>query len=228
MQFKIYDVLASLIPGTLVLGVLLITLLGINGDIWVDKLLKFKDFSAILTSLFLVTSYLIGYIIHALGSWFEPILWFTWGGRPSELLLKNKSNRLRMYEHENAFNFLIARSKMEAKVPDELSSQDFKDLYQIAKNLAFVKADGSIKERISEFNNSYIFSRNILIAFLSIIIAYITWAYYAFVYWWGIIFLFIALLILWYRCRDKAFYYSREIITAAYFLKEKGLSDTNI
>ncbi|HFA47706.1 MAG TPA: hypothetical protein ENJ95_01665 [Bacteroidetes bacterium] len=226
MQFKIYDVLASLIPGTLVLGIILITVLTTcdSRDALINHMASVKDFSAIITSMFLVVSYIIGYIVHALGSWFEPFLWFTWKGRPSELLLKNKTKRLGVVGAEAILKHLVdycSSKNIVINNIDELTRNDYRILFQVAKTIAYSKTDGSIKERMTEFSNSYIFSRNILISIFVVFISSIVWVISGYIAWWVILVLFVIQLLLWFRCRDKAIYYSREILTAAYYLNDK-------
>jgi hypothetical protein len=219
MQFKIYDVLASLIPGTVVVGILLAAALTLGYSDLVESLGKFKDFTGILTSIFLVASYLVGYVIHALGSWIEPVLWVSWGGRPSELLLNNKAKRRGMVGTNRILDFLKVQSnEMGLAIDNEklLKGEDFRDLFQIAKIIAYTKADGNIRERISEFNNSYIFSRNILIAMTIALAFLIVWFKHGLLPWWMLLVFAVTYLILWIRCKDKALYYSREILVAAF------------
>lgn len=222
MQFKIYDVLASLIPGLIVISVAIPFYVFVtnNVELFEQKIGVYKDISGILTSIFLVASYLVGYVIHAMGSWSEPILWFTWGGRPSENLFKNKSKRLRLVEVDTIFDFLKSKSSNEllkTKTKDDFTRGDFRELFQLAKNIANQKSRDGIKERIAEFNNSYIFSRNVLISYLisSTLIAILV--FQNIVPIWLLIILVLIFLVLWYRCRDRAFYYSREILAGAYY-----------
>lgn len=226
MQFKIYDVLSSLIPGTMVLGVLLLTgwIMNVDAENWMTQLSAFKDFSGIITSIFLVISYVTGYIIHAMGSWIEPILWFTWKGRPSELLLKNKTKRLGLVGVDAILKHLVKYAIERGIVIDkqeELTQSEYRSLFQVAKTLAYTKAEGSIKERMAEFNNSYIFARNILISVFLTLLSSFHWVWNGIIEWWWILALIVLQILLWYRCRDKAIYYSREILTAAFYSNTK-------
>lgn len=219
MQLKIYDILSSLIPGTLVLGVLLSGLFftSISSPEMEQYVNLLKDLSGVTTTIFLTASYLIGYLIHALGSWVEPILWFTWGGRPSQLLLQNKVKRLGMVFYRETLEYLIESSKL-SKTIDTLEKGDFKKVFQVAKNKAFLSVEGKHEERLSEFNNSYIFSRNILVAVgLSFLLCLYFYSYS--LHWQYTPISIGILIILWFRCRDKAIYYSREILTIAYSKK---------
>lgn len=222
MQFKIYDILSSLIPGTLVLTITVPTYIILTGNTELVglQLETYKELSGILTTSFLVVSYLTGYIIHALGSWFEFLLWVTWGGRPSSILLKGKSNRVYLADASLILDFLkrnVNDEKIKKKEVNDLTDKDFRQLFQIAKYIASVKSKDSIKERIGEFNNSYIFSRNILAAFIIMLIFSIILASYHYLSWWLISILAILLFLLWYRCKDKAFYHSREVLAGAYY-----------
>ncbi len=222
MQFKIYDVLASLIPGLIVVSVAIpfYVFMTNNVELFEQKLGVYKDISGIITSVFLVGSYLVGYIIHAMGSWSEPILWFTWGGKPSENLFKNKSKRLQLVEVDTIFNFLKSKSSNEPlkdKTKEDFTKGDLRELFQLAKNIANQKSRDGIKERIAEFNNSYIFSRNVLISYLTSSILIAILVFQNIVHIWALIILIVFFLVLWYRCRDRAFYYSREILAGAYY-----------
>ena len=222
MQFKIYDVLASLIPGLIVVSIAIpfYVFLTNNIEFFEQKIGVYKDISGILTTIFLVASYLVGYVIHAIGSWSEPLLWISWGGRPSENLFKNKSKRLRLVEVDTIFTFLKSKSSndtLRAKAKEEFTKVDYRELFQLAKNIANHKSRDGIKERITEFNNSYIFSRNVLISYLIASTLLTILVFQNIIHIWVLIILVIVFFVLWYRCRDRAFYYSREILAGAYY-----------
>ena len=90
-------------------------------------------------------------------------------------------------------------------------------MFQLAKNIANQKLQDGIKERIAEFNNSYIFSRNVFISYLIASTLVVIFVFQNIVSIWLLIILILIFVTLWYRCRDRAFYYSREILAGAYY-----------
>lgn len=217
MQFNIYDVLASLIPGTFLSSVILGAMgLILNNSESFTLPGELSDFSGIMTSIFLVLSFVIGYLIHAVGSWIEPILWKAWGGRPSKILLTNSLKRIRLVNHNQTLNLLKEKAKSRGYNFDEkenLKNEDYRVLFQIAKYSVYSSLEHDKSGRLDEFNNSYIFSRNILVAaILSIIVLsivsikgifHIGYLLYSIPILW----------IFWRRCQDRAVYYSREIFS---------------
>jgi hypothetical protein len=233
MQLKIFDILSSVIPGGLVLCCLIFfNVAHLIDPSWIEKKISiYKDVSTILAVIFIVASYLAGYIVHAVGSWIEPLLWKTWGGRPTQLLFSGNSTRLGLgSEKESILNWLKSKSSdsrlsnIEIKM---LSPDDFRQIFQIAKNLAFTYAGDNFKVRIEEFNNSYVFSRNILVSFLFALGCSIALAFYKVVsIEWAIMLLFLVIIV-WWRARDRAFYYSREILVAGYYTSNTKVNPSN-
>lgn len=222
MQFKVYDVLASLIPGMLVLSVMIPAYILLNGQLAIveEKLAIYKEISGILTSVFLVLSYLAGYLIHALGSWMEPFLFFSWGGRPSEYYFKKQNKRIRIVDIVKIYEYLVQNlgdKTLAKKSVEKLTKEDLRRLFQHAKNLANLQSKDTIKERLHEFNNSYVFSRNILVAFSITVVIILILLINKIVTFWLLVVALLLLLLLWLRCRDRAFYYSREVLVGAYY-----------
>ena len=223
MQLKLFDIFSSVIPGALVLCCVFFTSIAnqLQPELIEQKISIYKDVSAILTAVFIVASYLTGYIIHAIGSWIEPILWKTWGGRPSQIILSNNSPRLGLGNETNSIlNWLKSQSsdsRLTSLENMDLKPEDFRHLFQVAKNLALKKGSANFIKRMEEFNNSYVFSRNILVAFL------ITFFCASYLAWNKImvisfpVLLLFSVIIVWWRARDRAIYYSREIMAAGYY-----------
>ncbi len=213
MQFKTYDILSSLIPGILVIVVIVPTyiLLSNNLIVFESKLVTYKDLSSILTFAFLVISYITGYLISALGSWFEPFLFFLWRGRPSKILLTNSSKRIFLLDASKIFDFLKTESNLKI-----IKKGDWKLLFQSAKNISYNQSNNNIQKRIDNFNDNYIFSRNILISYIIIILALLALFFNNFISNSLIIFFIFIGVMLFIRCRDRALYYSREILLNSY------------
>jgi len=228
MQLKLFDILSLVIPGALVICCLLFTrLVHLIQPEWVEqKISVYKDISAILAVVFIVACYLVGYVIHAIGSWIEPILWKTWGGRPSQILFSDDSSRLGLGSEKNAILTWLKSKSTDSRLTNlennQLRPDDIRRLFQVAKNLAFKNAGVNFKTRIEEFNNSYIFSRNILVAFVIALGCVSSLSWYGTMTIKSTFLLLAVVLIVWWRARDRAIYYSREILVAGYYGEEKS------
>ncbi len=191
MNFKAYDILSSLIPGFIVLLVLL-KLFGLNYD---------KDYVIAYTAI----AFLIGYVVNTLSSWLEDFYYFTWGGKPSNNLLEGKGVwKVKFYEHEKAKNCLIQETQSTNPTNDHLFS------------IAMRYANGKKDSRVDDFNANYAFARvllttSIVITISLIIINYNDWKYY--------VTLIPLLVIVWLRCKQRAYYYAREVLNE--YLKSK-------
>lgn len=191
MNFKAYDILSSLIPGFLVLLVLL-DIFGFKYD---------KDFIIAYTAI----AFLIGYVINTLSSWLEDFYYTTWGGKPSNKLLDgNGIWKVKFYEYEKAKNLLIQESQKINPTNDHLFS------------IAMRYANGKKDTRVDDFNANYAFARVLLTTTLVITISLLTinydnWKYY--------VILLPLLVITWLRCKQRAYYYVREVLNE--YLKSK-------
>jgi hypothetical protein len=87
-KLSYYDIVAHIVPGTLVLGVLAL----------VPKVFGFMvplpHSSAILLAASVPVTYTIGQVIQALASFMQPLYYHMWGGMPSEVILEGRSKRL--------------------------------------------------------------------------------------------------------------------------------------
>lgn len=223
MQLKLFDILSSVIPGAFVLICLFFTSFANNFDpIWIEgKIAVYKDIASILVVCFVVTSYITGYVIHALGSWIEPLLWRTWGGRPEQLLLTNNTNRLGIGSKNIAIVEWLKKESSDERLISmkisELRTDDFRKLFQIAKNMAFVSGKSAYQSRIEDFNNSYVFSRNILVAFLFMLLCGVILCFNSNLGFGWLAIMVLLVLIVWWRARDRSIYYTREILVAGYY-----------
>ncbi|HRI32856.1 MAG TPA: hypothetical protein PLD02_03815 [Saprospiraceae bacterium] len=190
MNFKIYDILSSLVPGFLFL-IVIFKFFGILYD---------KDQLVLYTAL----AFFIGYIINTLSSWLEDVYFYSWLGKPSDCLLDGKDIwKVRFYESKKVKELL--KSKTEQSNPTN------NELFAIAMRDTNPK-DGLIED----LNSSYAFSRSLLTCTLlsGILLSfryYNDWRFY-------LVFL-IVTLIIWLRCKQRAYYYAREILNC--YLKNK-------
>ena len=190
MNFKTYDILSSLVPGFLALIVLL-NAIDVNFD---------KDLILVYTA----ASFLLGYILNTLGSWMEGFYFFTWRGKPSSKLLNtNGPWKVRFYESAKAKALLQADSANTSAKDSELFA------------IAMRQANGNA--RVDDFNAIYAFSRTLLTTVLLgsailIIHNYNDWRYYAI--------LLPSIFICWLRCKQRAYYYAREVLNV--YIKSKN------
>lgn len=77
MSFTIYEVIAHIVPGYIVIFL-------IRNQIGVEV----KDLGNLGV---LALAYAIGYVVQTIASWTEDFMYFTWGGKPSTQLLNGKN-----------------------------------------------------------------------------------------------------------------------------------------
>jgi hypothetical protein len=184
MKFKTYSILSSLVPGFLIFFV-------------IQKEFKI-EYDKDLIAFYIAIAFLIGYFINTISSWAEDFYFFTWGGKPSNNLLKGKNIwKVRFYDSLKAKTLLSQETTNTNPTNDELFS------------IAMRYGNGIKDTRIDDFSAEYAFSRALLTAMLigTIILLYqnyMDWRYYCF--------LFPLLLIVWLRCKQRGYYYSREVL----------------
>ncbi|SFU53405.1 hypothetical protein SAMN05216480_10692 [Pustulibacterium marinum] len=184
MTFKPYEILSALLPGFLLLIALFIFL-----DIPYQK-----DYIVAYTAI----AFLIGFVVSALSSWLEGVYYFTWGGKPSERLLNGKSVwKVPFYEAEKVKSILAKHWHTENVSNDALYA------------LAIRYANGHKDSRINEFSANYAFAR-VLLTTLLLILCVMLYAHYG--HWQHYLFLCIVLIIVWLRCKQRAYYYAREVL----------------
>lgn len=194
MSFKTYDILSSIIPGALIL-------------LTVFNLLGFRyDRNLILA--YTTIAFLLGYLINAVGSWLEDIYVLTWGGKPSDKLLSGQSIwKVKFYCAEEVKTLLTLETTNPNPSNDELFS------------IAMRSVAGIKDSRIEDFNAMYAFSRSLLTTAVlgSAVLLfhnYSNWKYYV----WLLPLVFIT----WLRCKQRAYYYAREVLNE-YLKKERAL-----
>lgn len=191
MTFKAYDILSSLIPGFLAVLMLLSAF-----DMQYDN-----DLVIAYTAI----AFLAGYIVNTISSWMEDFYFFTWGGKPSDRLLDGKSIwKVRFYHHTKVKGLLQSDSSNPSAKNSELFF------------IAMRYANGQKDSRVDDFNALYAFSRSLLTTVLIgtailLIENYKDWRYYAV--------LLPALIIVWLRCKQRAYYYAREVLNVYLKLK---------
>jgi hypothetical protein len=190
MNFKIYDVLSSLVPGFLILMAIL-ELFNLPFD---------KEMIVPYTAI----AFLLGFLINSISSWLEDFYFLTWGGKPSDCLLDGRDIwKVRFYQSQRVRELLKTESKNDKAKNDEL--------FSIAMRYANLK-----DSRVEDFNATYAFSRSILTTVLIggvflLIRNYTDWNYY--------LMIMPTLLVVWLRCKQRGYYYAREVLTVYLKLK---------
>lgn len=193
MNFKAYDILSSLVPGFLILLALL-KVLNIPFD---------KDLAIAYTAV----AFLLGYLMNTLSSWFEDFYFFTWGGKPSNNLIDGKDIwKVKFYHHVKTKTFLLADTSNANPSNDELFS------------IAMRTANATKDTRIEDLNASYAFSRSLLTTVIigtSILLIqhYNDWRYFTI--------LIPTTLIIWLHCKQRGYYYAKEVLSVYLKIKEK-------
>ncbi|SHL75300.1 hypothetical protein [Flavobacterium chilense] len=182
MNFKSYDILSSLIPGFIMLLAYL-PFLGFEYN---------KDYIIGYTTI----AFGLGYLINTVGSWLEDFYFFTWGGRPSSNLLDGKGIwKIRLYNHTEIKNNLKSKSQN--------SNPCNKELFSIAMRYVCTSKDN----RMEDFSNNYAFSRTMLTC--SVLSSITIFANYY--YDWRAYLSIPIIIIFWYRVKQRAYYFSKEI-----------------
>jgi len=184
MNFKAYDILSSLVPGFLLL-IVVFDLLNIAFN---------KDLMIPYTAI----AFLLGFINNTIASWLEDVYFLTWGGKPSDQLLEGKDIwKVKFYHAAKVKILLVAQTDNTNPTNDELFS------------IAMRKSNG-VNTRVDDFNAMYAFSRALLTTVLIATIFLIIKHYYDWRYYVTIPLLFL----IWFRTKQRAYYYSREVLNA--------------
>jgi hypothetical protein len=192
MNFKIYDVLSSLIPGFILLMAVLELL---NIPFNKEMIVPYTAFA-----------FLLGYLINTISSWLEDFYFLTWKGKPSDRLLNGHDIwKVRFYKSQRVKELLKDESKNDKPTTDEL--------FSIAMRYANQK-----DSRVEDFNATYAFSRSILTTVVVEGIFILVRNYDSLNYYLLIIPI---LLVAWLRCKQRGYYYAREVLNVYLKLKNQ-------
>lgn len=191
MKFKFYDILSHLIPGIIVY-IAYLEFIGKGFD---------KDFVVPATAI----AFVLGYFVNTLASWLEDFYYWTWKGKPSNRLLDGKDIwKIRFYEYKDA------RRLLEKECSNSNPSND--ELFSIAMRYTTPE----VNSRVGDFNANYAFSRVILTTVL-ISAGLMIYSYYKS---YEVYLIAIPLILIsWYRCKQRGYYFAREVLKT--YLKEK-------
>lgn len=186
MNFKLYDVLAHLIPGFLIIAFV---------SYWTET--PFDNNNLLPAT---AIAFLIGYFINTLSSWLEGVYYWTWNGNPGASLLKGRKCwkvYFNVSDKEKAISLLS--SDLEKK-------DDYKTMFAIAKRIA---ESNDTMQRLRTFNTNFAFSR-VLLTTILILSPFIIILHHQ--NWLIVISVVILLVISWLRAKQRAYYYAREVI----------------
>jgi len=191
MNFKFYDILSSLVPGFLLL---LAILEFFNLSFEKDQIVPYT-----------AIAFLLGFLVNTISSWLEDIYYFTWQGKPSDCLLNGKDIwKVKFYQSQKVKDLL----KTETIEPNPSNDE----LFSIAMRYANQK-----DSRVEDFNSSYAFSRSLLTCVLIggiflLIRNFNDWKFYLMIV--------PTMIIVWLRCKQRGYYYAREVLSV--YLKMKN------
>ena len=199
-KLNYYDVLAVLLPGVLVLAVVVL--------MQPDAFKEWKNLlpASLVTLLFTGLALVAGQIVHGIGSLIEPLLFATWGGRPSDRLLAGRGRG-----YLPAATGTRIRMKLEKKL--EPSKPEPHELFLFALTLA-----GGEKGRVGIFNSLYAHHRSLFVASLAaaVLLLFSTPPKaFAELQDWLLGLAITGTLLFWWRARARGYYFAREVLLAA-------------
>ena len=204
-KLEFYDILGILVPGVLLIYLFLICFPETGAAVHP----KMSD--ALNAIGFTATAIFVGQIVQAIASLLEGVLYWTWGGRPSERALSSGlGNR---YLPEQSAKRI--RAKLKKAIGEHCTDRDL-FLY------AMQRAETAGSQRVTKFNALFAYHRA-LVVFCFVALAFVlssAWlgAVAALPAWkaGSAVVAALALLVLvWHRTRQRAFYYVREVLLTA-------------
>jgi hypothetical protein len=186
MKLSLYDILAKLIPGGLVVSAL-----------FIEFSAKGTDYASLEIILF---GFAMGYVVDALASFAErPLLFPTFGGSSGSVLLSGKA-----FMHIKIRQIEVLNQFLETRFPNLF--EDKAALFSVIHR--DVQKDQN--PRIASFQENYIFSRNI---FFAVPIAFGILCVSNFTI---LLLIVTALLfpVLWLRTKQRSYYFTKEVINS--------------
>lgn len=197
MNFKYYDLMSSLVTGVLIaVSINFIFDLGFEYD----------------AIPLMAVAYVMGYFINAINALLEKIYYWTMGGMPSDVLLTPVNGcsytgykRIKFYETDHVIELLKT----------ELNDNNPSLGKMFGRAMSYSNDDKDT--RVPDFNAQYAFSRVILTT--SIILSVLWLVHYYDVWWMWLLVIFVVYMS-WRRCKERGFYYAREVLTV--YLRKKS------
>lgn len=212
-KLSYYDVIGIVVPGTLLVGWIPVCFPVIVSR---TQVFTFPEAFAFVVLIALV--FFIGHLVQALSSATQNILYFTWGGRPSDTALEKG---LGDYFPKDSAKRI--RGILEDKIGKETDAHSL-FLY------ALQQADSAEKSRVSTFNGLYAYHRVLLMLIILAFILFLTSKFWGAVESWttaefvvSLVIMILLLVLFWYRAKQRAYYFVREVLlTAERVLTQQG------
>jgi hypothetical protein len=204
-KFSYYDLLSMLVPGTLLVGTVPFLFPTITSIVSHPA---FPDAFAvvILTAL----AVFLGQAVQAVASLIEPLLYWSWGGRPSDRALKEG---IPHYLPDDSAKRI--KGKLQQWVAGDASDHA---LFLFAMQ----QADGADAGRARLFNSVYAYHRGLvvlLVIVLGLLVLSLRWGRLTTWNWELQVAAFVAIglltVLMWHRARQRANYYVREVLHVA-------------
>jgi hypothetical protein len=146
-KLSYYDVVAHIVPGTLVLGVLALIPEVFGFAVPLPK----SD--ALTLAAGIPVTYAVGQVVQAVSSFMQPLYYKLWGGMPSRVILEGKSTRLRGARLSKIVAALSKRFDSEPDTPEQREA-----VFSFAMAVCNRQGLG----RVGDFNAAYAFHRALL------------------------------------------------------------------
>lgn len=153
-----------------------------------------------------VAAFILGQLVTALASLIEPVLFWTFGGRPSERALRQG---LGTYLPPDTAARI--RTKLRSQLGDGTSDRS---LYLFAIQQTHTGTD-----RAAKFNSLYAHHRGLVVLVLLLLVSFVISTYWGAAAGWPsslkqalLVMLLVTLFLTWYRTKQRAFYYVREVL----------------
>jgi hypothetical protein len=219
MEFRVQEILKNIIPGIFFI-ILCSWIVFMQSPMEVPLTIPsaFKDLSEVVLVVFLALSYVLGFLLDAISSIFEGLL-YEFINVPSHTLFHSEVNRYSLANKDKIIEILCAEQGVE--VPVVVTNDHAIALFKTANLLKDKNPSELLKEKIIEYYNAYIFSRNLMsVLIVSLCIDLIMLYKYSFGEHSLIIIcsLIILLSFITIRWRSRAFYYCRQVLYGACYL----------
>jgi len=204
-KLEYYDLLGTLVPGVLVVSWCAICFPQLSGIASASGL---NELFGVLAGIALAV--FAGQLVQTFGSLIEPLLYWSWGGAPSDRALEQGLGR---YLPKDAA--LRIRGKLQARVASDASLHS---LFLHAMQLTDAAGVG----RAARFNGLYAYHRSLVVfVIVALFVALTSWRCGLLATWpWShaaavVVGLLALFMLAWYRAKQRAFYYVREVLLTA-------------
>jgi hypothetical protein len=205
-KFELYDVLSVIVPGTLLLALTIVAFPSLTAR---AASVRFPDAFAVI--ILLALAVFVGSLVQSIASLIEPILNWSWGGRPSAIALKNGLGT----RYLPADTAMRIRRKLATKLGSQATDRSL-FLY------AMQQAETSGNSRVAKFNALYAYHRAIFTLILVGTVLLVVSMRWGAISQWStgekigtLLASVTVLLLVWHRTKQRGFYYVREVLSTA-------------